>query len=160
MPLGGFCYHHSTSHIMHSVTDIRDSDCLLRYTHQWRNEWVHDNSIQTLVETLFSIGSWISHMDTHTHTHAALAVVHCKHMVKLIGLTWQQSQWCQRKSSLNPDDIITLVKVCEGWGHLPVKSVCAWERDTLPVTVKGSKGQVIQQVKLFHKTLRGNTVIS
>lgn len=43
--------------------------------------------------TVYAIGSCISHMDTHTHTHTlVLAVVHRKHMVKLIGLTWQRPQ--------------------------------------------------------------------
>ncbi len=111
----------------------------------------------------------------HTWTHTDRAVVHHKHTVKLIGLTWQQSQWCQSNPSLKPwwhhhtgESVWELRphaygevrRVCVYVCTICV-CVCVCERDTLPVSAKGALAAVqVIQVKLFLKTHTGNTTVT
>lgn len=81
-----------TSHSVHTVIDNTDTGLPTQLVDG------HIYGQMPIDWTIFSIGFYISHMDTHT----ALAVAHRKHMVKLIGLTWQPPQWCQSNPSLKP----------------------------------------------------------
>lgn len=68
--------------------------------------------------TVSSTDSCKSHMDIHTFEK------HRKHMVKLIGLTWQQPQWCQSNPPLKPWwHHHAGESVWESWGHMPMENL-------------------------------------
>lgn len=110
-----------------------------RWMHGWKQDAGTDN-LNNLLSSLLHI----------THKPTALAQVHLKHMVKLRGLTWQRSQWCQSNPPLKP-----------WWHHCTVECVKAaygiYVCKGSPATVhQGCPHQVIY-IKLGLKTNSGNT---
>ena len=99
-------------------------------------------------------------------------------MVKLIGLTWQRSQWCQSNPSLKPwwhhhtGECVRAETSCvwRSWTSVCLDlcnmcvcvCVCVWEREGYPaMNAKGVHGAVqVIWVKMFSKTHTGNAPVT